>query len=63
MVKDDLQATASLAHLEENLKAADIVLAPDLVARLEALINARTVSGPRYPAATQVEIDTEEFAA
>lgn len=58
-----IPGTTSLAHLEENLKAADIVLAPDLVARLEALINARTVSGPRYPAATQVEIDTEEFAA
>lgn len=58
-----IPGTTSLAHLEENLKAADIALAPDLVARLEALINARTVSGPRYPAATQVEIDTEEFAA
>jgi aryl-alcohol dehydrogenase-like predicted oxidoreductase len=58
-----IPGTTSLAHLEENLKAADIALAPDLVARLEALINARTVSGPRYSAATQVEIDTEEFAA
>ncbi|AMO38454.1 aldo/keto reductase [Thauera humireducens] len=58
-----IPGTTSLAHLEENLKAADVALAPDLVARLEALINARTVSGPRYPAATQVEIDTEEFAA
>ena len=58
-----IPGTTSLAHLEENLKAADIALAPDLVARLEALINARTVSGPRYPAATQVEIDTEEFGA
>jgi aryl-alcohol dehydrogenase-like predicted oxidoreductase len=56
-----IPGTTSLAHLEENLQAADIVLAPELVARLEALMNPRTVSGPRYPAATQTEIDTEDF--
>ncbi len=25
-------------------------------------VSEKTVSGPRYPAATQAEIDTEEFA-
>ena len=29
--------------------------------RLDALINRRTVSGARYNAVTQTEIDTEEF--
>ena len=29
--------------------------------RLNALINPRTVSGARYNAATQMEIDTEEI--
>jgi hypothetical protein len=34
-----------------------------LVARLEALINQRTVSGARYAPETLLEIDTEEPAA
>jgi aryl-alcohol dehydrogenase-like predicted oxidoreductase len=57
-----IPGTTSLAHLEENMGAGDISLSADIIDRLEALINQRTVSGPRYPAATQAEIDTEEFA-
>jgi aryl-alcohol dehydrogenase-like predicted oxidoreductase len=56
-----IPGTTSLAHLEENHAAAQIVLDDALVARLDAVINERTVSGPRYPDATQVEIDTEQF--
>lgn len=48
-------------HLEENLQAGEIRLDGDLVVRLDALINRHTVSGARYAAATQAEIDTEEF--
>lgn len=48
-------------HLEENLQAGEIRLDGDLVLRLDALINRHTVSGARYAAATQAEIDTEEF--
>ena len=33
-----------------------------LIAQLDALINRHTVSGPRYPAAMQATMDTEEFA-
>lgn len=58
-----IPGTTSLAHLEENVRAVDVRLAPELVARLETLVNARTVSGPRYPAATQAEIDTEEYGS
>jgi aryl-alcohol dehydrogenase-like predicted oxidoreductase len=58
-----LTGTTSVGHLEENLGAAEITLAPDLVARLDALINRHTVAGPRYNAGTQGEIDTEEFGA
>jgi hypothetical protein len=47
----------------DNLGAADVTLAPDVVDRLEVLVNQRTVTGPRYTAASQREIDTEEFAA
>jgi aryl-alcohol dehydrogenase-like predicted oxidoreductase len=53
--------TTSLAHLEEDLGATKVNLSDDTVAKLDTLINQQTVSGPRYPAATQTEIDTEEF--
>jgi hypothetical protein len=33
-----------------------------MVERLDALINQQTVTGPRYNAATQLEIDTETFS-
>lgn len=56
-----IPGTTSVAHLEENLAAAEIRLSAGLIARVEALINQATVAGPRYNAATQTEIDTEEF--
>jgi aryl-alcohol dehydrogenase-like predicted oxidoreductase len=48
-------------HLEENAGAAEIALDRETIERLNALINPRTVSGARYNAATQKEIDTEEI--
>lgn len=56
-----IPGTRSRAHLRENLGAWDVTLTADQVARLDALINQRTVSGPRYNAATTAEIDTELF--
>jgi aryl-alcohol dehydrogenase-like predicted oxidoreductase len=50
-------------HLDDNAGAAAVSLDPATVARLDALINQQTVKGPRYNAATQLEIDTENFAA
>ncbi|MBI2309108.1 MAG: aldo/keto reductase [Rhodocyclales bacterium] len=58
-----IPGTRSIAHLEDNLGAARVALTADTVARLDALINEKTVAGPRYNAATQQEIDTEQFAA
>jgi aryl-alcohol dehydrogenase-like predicted oxidoreductase len=58
-----IPGTTSIAHLEQNLTARLVRLDGDLLARLEALINSATVSGARYNAATQAEIDTEELAA
>ncbi len=58
-----IPGTTSLAHLADNVAAAEVTLADDQAARLDALINQQTVSGPRYPAATQAEIDTEEFTS
>lgn len=55
-----IPGTTRLDHLEENAAAVDITLSAATSARLDALINPGTVSGPRYNAATQTEIDTEE---
>jgi hypothetical protein len=56
-----IPGTTCKAHLEENLGAAAVELQPDLSAQLDALINRRSVVGARYGAATQAEIDTENF--
>jgi hypothetical protein len=54
-----IPATTRLDHLAENAGAADVRLAPGAMARMDALINPSTVSGPRYAAAQLPEIDTE----
>ncbi len=56
-----IPGTTSLAHLEENVAAARLELPPEVAARLDALINRRSIVGERYNAATQAEIDTENF--
>jgi aryl-alcohol dehydrogenase-like predicted oxidoreductase len=56
-----IPGTTRLDHLEENLRAQDVQLTPDAIARLNALINPKTVAGARYSAAVQAEIDTEEI--
>ena len=56
-----IPGTTSVAHLEDNLAAAELSLSVELFERLDTLINFHTVSGARYPAATQAEIDTEDF--
>ena len=54
-----IPGTTRLDHLEENAHAPDIRLTAETIARLNGLINSRTVSGPRYNDATFPEIDTE----
>jgi aryl-alcohol dehydrogenase-like predicted oxidoreductase len=58
-----IPGTVSSAHLEENLGASRLVPAADLIARVAALINPASVSGARYNAAAQADIDTEEPGA
>ena len=58
-----IPGTTSVDHLQEDLGAMDVCLDADLLARLEALINEGTVTGPRYSAQSASEVDTEEFAA
>ena len=57
-----IPGTTRIDHLEENAAAVDVHLSPYTMARLDSLINEKTVSGPRYNAATLPEIDTEDFS-
>jgi len=57
-----IPGTTQIGHLRENLGAADLALPPALLARADGLINQRTVSGARYTAVSQSEVDTEVFA-
>jgi len=56
-----IPGTTSVQHLEENVKAAEISLDEQTIRALDELINPTTISGPRYNATTQTEIDTEEY--
>jgi len=58
-----IPGTTSVEHLQEDLAAADVVLSPGLIERVEALINEKTVHGNRYNAQARSEVDTEEFPA
>jgi aryl-alcohol dehydrogenase-like predicted oxidoreductase len=57
-----IPGTASIPHLEENMARWDYAPTPEIIAAVDALINEKTVAGPRYPEAMQRTIDTEEFA-
>ena len=57
-----IPGTASLGHVEQNFAGWDRDLPADLIAKVDALVNRHTVAGPRYSAAIQAAIDTEEFA-
>jgi aryl-alcohol dehydrogenase-like predicted oxidoreductase len=58
-----ITGTKNPRHLEESVGAAAVSLAPEIVTRLDRLINQRTVAGPRYNETTQKDIDTETFDA
>lgn len=57
-----IPGTTKLSHLKENIEALQVSLSLEAYNRLEEIINQSTVVGTRYNAATQAEIDTEEFA-
>lgn len=56
-----IPGTTSISHLEDNFKALQISLTHSELEILDQAINQKTVFGPRYPDAVQLEIDTEEF--
>jgi aryl-alcohol dehydrogenase-like predicted oxidoreductase len=57
-----IPGTRSVAHLTEDLGADQVRLDADTMARLDEILNHRTVVGPRYEPAAQAGVDTEEFA-
>ena len=56
-----IPGTRSVAHLDEDLGAGELELDASTLTRLEALINQRTVTGARYSAQSQSEVDTEAY--
>jgi aryl-alcohol dehydrogenase-like predicted oxidoreductase len=56
-----IPGTRHVAFVEENFGALNVTLTPEQMSKLDQLINHNTVTGDRYNAATQEEIDTEQF--
>jgi aryl-alcohol dehydrogenase-like predicted oxidoreductase len=55
-----IPGTTSPAHLEEDVSASDVSLSEIQLVALEAVVNDRTISGPRYNEQAQADVDTEE---
>lgn len=45
-----IPGTTSVSHLQDDVGAANVKLSPDLISKLDALINEKTVQGSRYNA-------------
>ena len=56
-----IPGTTRVEHLMDDLGAVNVTLGADVMARLEALINEKTVSGSRYNEQGNREVDTEAF--
>ena len=56
-----IPGSTKVDHLHEDLAAADVQLTPELIRRLDALVNERTVAGNRYGEQANREVDTEVF--
>jgi len=58
-----IPGTRSIAHLEENLRAAELKIDSSILRAAGDLIRQNVIKGRRYSMLTQEEIDTEEFGA
>ena len=56
-----IPGTTSVEHLKDDLGAVNVKLDAEVMARLDALINEKTVAGNRYNAQANSEVDTETF--
>jgi aryl-alcohol dehydrogenase-like predicted oxidoreductase len=54
-----IPGTANPDHMVENAGAAAVTLSAEVMAKVEELVNPKTVTGPRYSTAMQASIDTE----
>ena len=54
-----IPGTRSIAHLDENLAAATVTLDAAAIARIDAIFAPGAISGARYSAPMQAQIDTE----
>jgi aryl-alcohol dehydrogenase-like predicted oxidoreductase len=57
-----IPGTTSVSHLMNDVGAADVKITAELIGKLDALINEKTVQGNRYNAQANSEVDTEFFA-
>jgi aryl-alcohol dehydrogenase-like predicted oxidoreductase len=57
-----IPGTTSIKHLEENFASGSIDVPADVLDEITSLLSPEQIAGARYAAATQAEIDTEEFA-
>ena len=58
-----IPGTRSAQHVRENVGALSVDVPAAALAAADAALNADTVHGPRYNAATLAELDTERFTA
>jgi len=58
-----IPGSRTVDHMRENLAAEDLRLAPETLARLDAMMTPDQVAGARYGEAQQAEVDTETFDA
>jgi aryl-alcohol dehydrogenase-like predicted oxidoreductase len=56
-----IPGTTNITHLRDNIAASKVQLNQEQLTKLSQIFAHENISGPRYPAANQLEIDTEEF--
>jgi len=56
-----LPGTTNMQHLTENVGAARLQLSPTDIAELTAIFQPQSITGARYPANAQNDVDTEKF--
>lgn len=54
-----IPGTASIAHLDDDIAAGSFAAPAGLIAKIDATLATLSISGDRYPPATQAEVDTE----
>jgi len=56
-----IPGTTNYSHLKDNMAASQLKLTRQQLSYLDKVFAAQHISGPRYPPATQAEIDSEEY--